>query len=60
MQRPYPFRQWKRDVQLWEISTSVDDVRKGPLLLTQRKGTARTYMQEQMEDRITSALFQNG
>eukprot|EP00975_Prorocentrum_lima_P055300 11598080-Prorocentrum_lima.AAC.1 len=58
MQRSYPCRQWKKDVVLWDISTSVEPTRKGPLLISQLKGTAKTYMQEQMGDH--SSLFQNG
>eukprot|EP00975_Prorocentrum_lima_P068390 12920455-Prorocentrum_lima.AAC.1 len=52
MQRSYPFRQWKKDVVLWEVSTSVEPARKG--------GTAKTYTQEQMEGHAHSRLFHHG
>eukprot|EP00975_Prorocentrum_lima_P039242 8246296-Prorocentrum_lima.AAC.1 len=31
MQVSYPFRLWKADVRLWDLSTSVDPDRRGPL-----------------------------
>eukprot|EP00975_Prorocentrum_lima_P021465 4525111-Prorocentrum_lima.AAC.1 len=45
---------------LWEVSTSVEDARKGPWLISQLRGTAKTYMQEQMENGDLSKLFQQG
>ena len=30
-----PFRQWVRDLQMWNLATDVDDYRKGPLIVLQ-------------------------
>eukprot|EP00975_Prorocentrum_lima_P013187 2800406-Prorocentrum_lima.AAC.1 len=60
MQKSYPFRKWKKDVKLWEISTSVDEDRKGPLLISQLRGTALTFMQEQMGNTTLAPPFQRG
>eukprot|EP00975_Prorocentrum_lima_P061488 12880175-Prorocentrum_lima.AAC.1 len=61
MQRTYPFRIWQRDVNLWDLSTSVEADRRGPLLISQLRSTANMFMQEEMDrDDETAALFQRG
>eukprot|EP00975_Prorocentrum_lima_P001679 360406-Prorocentrum_lima.AAC.1 len=34
--------------RLWDLSTSVEIDRRGPLLISQLKSTAKMYMQEDM------------
>eukprot|EP00975_Prorocentrum_lima_P038129 8018810-Prorocentrum_lima.AAC.1 len=49
MQVTYPFRSWVVDVKLWDLSTSVDTERRGPFLISQLRGTAKAYMQSDMD-----------
>eukprot|EP00975_Prorocentrum_lima_P019178 4034323-Prorocentrum_lima.AAC.1 len=43
---------WRRDVALWELSTSVANDPRGPLLSAQLQETAKTYMQGGFEQAL--------
>eukprot|EP00975_Prorocentrum_lima_P014883 3156843-Prorocentrum_lima.AAC.1 len=43
---------------LWGVSTSVEQHRRGPFLISQMQGTARTYMVAQLE--VPAELFTRG
>eukprot|EP00975_Prorocentrum_lima_P062925 12888365-Prorocentrum_lima.AAC.1 len=43
---------------LWEISTSAEAARRGPLLISQMQGTSRTFMVARLE--VTGTLFTTG
>eukprot|EP00975_Prorocentrum_lima_P045275 9481218-Prorocentrum_lima.AAC.1 len=58
MQRSYPFRTWTKDALLWEVSTSVELQRRGPLLISDMQGTAKTFMVAQLE--TYGALYSGG
>eukprot|EP00975_Prorocentrum_lima_P005945 1284245-Prorocentrum_lima.AAC.1 len=53
MQLDYPFRIWKKDVITWDLSTSVPAERRGPLLVAQLQGTAKTCLQDLLEQAIS-------
>ena len=45
----YPFRQWEKDMQLWESSTYVEAARRAPLAIQQMTGVAEVMLLEDFE-----------
>lgn len=56
----YPFRQWEKDVRLWESSTSVEQQRRGPLLIMQMTGVAKAMLTEDFHGPNHAAYIQGG
>ena len=56
----YPFRQWEKDVRLWESCTSVEAQRRGPLLIQQMTGVAKAMLTEDFHGPNHAAYIQGG
>eukprot|EP00975_Prorocentrum_lima_P033195 6966590-Prorocentrum_lima.AAC.1 len=55
LQQNYPFRIWRRDVTLWDLSTSVILEHCGPLLIAQLQGTAKTCVQDRSAQAVCTS-----
>ena len=48
----YTYRQWKRDLRLWQATSSLQKKRQGRWFLRQLKGESRTAAEVVMEDAL--------
>ena len=48
----YTYRQWKRDLRLWQATSSLQKNRQGGWLLRQLKGESRTAAEVVMDDAL--------
>ena len=56
----YPFKQWVREIKLWEIATPVEVERRGPLLIQQMTGVAKAFLMDQVETEQGMRWFTQG